>query len=235
MVALDTCISFICGDDRQIYLANLFSENGYKTYTYGISSSLLSPNCSKCNHLREAIKSSSIIIFPYRIDCLSLSELEDIIPLLINKTVFGGCIPISLKNTFNNNHIQFYDYFKVDYVNKLNAIATAEGSIYYAIGNSNINLHNNNSLVIGYGNCGSVLAHKLYGLGSNVTVACRNPYACACAFTNSLKYVDINILSNVIYNYPFVFNTVPALVLDRQVLSRMNKNSVIIDIASSPF
>lgn len=235
MVSLDKCISFVCGDARQIYLANFFSENGYKSFVYGISSPLLSPNCTICNNLKDTIKSSYVVVFPYRIDCISLSELEDIIPLLTNKIVFGGCIPDTLKNTFNNNHVQFYDYFKVNYVNKLNAIATAEGCIYHAIGNSKVNLHNNNSLVIGYGNCGSVLAHKLYGLGSKVTVACRNPYSNACAYTNSLNYVDINNLSNIIYDYPFIFNTVPIIIFNRKVLSKINKDSIIIDIASSPF
>ena len=231
---MNKSISLICGDSRQIYLANLFSDNGYKTYTYGLSSTLLSNNCKQCLTLKEAITSSTAIIFPFRIDCISLSELEDIMTLLKNKTVFGGCIPNSLQDSFINHNICFYDYFKVDYINKLNAIATAEGSIYYAIGCSNINLHNSSSLVLGYGNCGRVLAHNLYGLGAKVTVVCRNPYTSASAFTNSLKYVHIDNLPNIIYDYSFIFNTIPSQFINRQVLAKMNKESIIIDIASIP-
>lgn len=231
---MNKSISLICGDSRQIYLANLFSNNGYKTYTYGISSSLLSNNCTQCLTLKEAITPSTAIIFPFRIDCISLSELEDIMPLLKNKIIFGGCIPSSLQDSFLNNNICFYDYFKVDYINKLNAIATAEGSIYYAIGSSNINLHGSSSLVLGYGNCGSVLANKLNALGSNVTVACRSSYSCACALTNSLKYVHIDDLPNIIYDYSFIFNTIPSQIINRQVLAKMNTSSIIIDIASIP-
>ena len=231
---MNKSISLICGDSRQIYLANLFSDNGYKTHTYGLSSALLSNNCKQCSTLKEAITSSTAIIFPFRIDCISLSELEDIMPLLKSKIVFGGCIPNSLRDSFINNNICFYDYFKVDYINKLNAIATAEGSIYYAIGCSNINLHGSSSLVLGYGNCGSVLAHKLYSLGSKVTVACRKPYAQACAITNYLNYVHIDNIPNIIYDYSFIFNTIPSQIINRQVLAKMNKDSIIIDIASIP-
>lgn len=231
---MNNSVSFICGDNRQIYLENLFAAYNFKTYVYDLVSPLLSSSCIKCSSLETAINASKYIIFPFRIDCISLLQIESILPLLENKIVFGGCISKEIQHLFNINHIEFYDYFKTDYVNKLNAIATAEGCIYYAIGNSNINLHNSNSLVIGYGNCGSVLAHKLLSLGSHVTVTTRSHFQKASAFTNSLNYIDISKLNNTLYDYSFIFNTVPDMIIDKDILLKLNKDCIIIDIASSP-
>ena len=151
---MNKSVSFICGDTRQIYLENLFNLYGYKTYVYDLSSPLLSSSHTKCTSLDTAILASKYIIFPFRIDHLSLLQIESIIHLLKDKIIFSGCIQKEYKNLFDINNIHYYDFFKSDYINKLNAISTAEGSIYYAIGNSPINIHNSNSLVIGYGNCG---------------------------------------------------------------------------------
>ena len=234
---MNKSIAFICGDNRQIYLANLFNQNNYKTYTYDLSSEYLSKSCTKCTSLNMAINSAQYIVFPFRIDCISLMQLSAILPYLNNKTVFGGCIESELKHLFIQNNIKYYDYFKDNSVNKLNAIANAEGSIYYAINNSTINLHNSNVLVLGYGNCGSILSHKLKALGCNVTVTGRTSYSKACACSNMLNYIDltnINSIINSIHQYDFIFNTVPSLILTDNLLSNVKTDCVIIDVASSP-
>ena len=105
---------------------------------------------------------------------------------------FGGKIPSTIMDSFHKNNVQFYDFFKVDYVTRLNAIATAEGCIKEAIELSPYNLHGEKSLVFGYGNCGCVLANKLHKLCSDVTVCCRNSYQGACAISEGLKYININ-------------------------------------------
>lgn len=227
-------ISFICGDNRQIYLENMFSSYGYHTYVYDLSSPLLSKSYTKCTSLDMAISKSKYIVFPFRIDFISLLQLESILPLLNNKTIFGGCISKEYATLFDSNNIDYYDYYTSEYVNKLNAISTAEGSIYHAIGNSPINIHGANSLVIGYGNCGSILAHKLSQLGSYVTVTTRTPKQVALAISNSIKLIDIKNLNKTLNQYDFIFNTAPALILDANNLNLLKKDCVIIDIASSP-
>lgn len=231
---MNKSISFICGDTRQIYLENLFNMYGYKTYVYDLSSPLLSKSYTKCTSLDMAISSSKYIVFPFRIDNLSLFQIDSIVHLLKNKLVFGGCIEKEYKNLFDINHINYFDFFKSDYVNKLNAISTAEGSIYYAIGNSTINIHNSNSLVIGYGNCGSVLAHNLNHLGSHVTVTTRSYYQTACAQTNNISFINISSLNDTLNHFDFIFNTAPSTILNKDNLDLLKKNCIIIDIASSP-
>ena len=231
---MNNSISFICGDARQIFLENEFHLHGYKTYVYDLSSPLLSNSYTKCTSLDMAISASKYIVFPFRIDYLSLFQLENIVHLLKDKIVFAGCIQKEYQNLFDINHITYYDYFKSDYVNKLNAISTAEGCIYYAIGNSPINIHNSNSLVIGYGNCGSVLAQKLKQLGSHVTVTTRSPNQEACAITNNINFINISSLNDALNQYDFIFNTAPSTILNSSNLNLLNKDCIIIDIASSP-
>ena len=62
----DNHIAFICGDKRQIHLANLFISNNWHVYTYGISSNLLSKACIKCISLESILNHSNIIVFPFK-------------------------------------------------------------------------------------------------------------------------------------------------------------------------
>jgi len=227
-------IAFICGDNRQIYLANLFSENGWIVYTYNIDSPLLSNNCIKCKDLKSAINHCNIVVFPFKIRDIPIDEFFSSESYFKNKTIFGGNISNDFIEFFFKNKIEFYDFFKVDYITRLNAIATAEGCIKEAIEMSPYNLHNASSLVLGYGNCGSVLAHKLSNLNSYVTIACRKPYQGACAISEGIKYINISHLESRIKDFNYIFNTIPSTILTPNMLEKINKDCVIIDIASSP-
>ncbi|HPU63540.1 MAG TPA: NAD(P)-dependent oxidoreductase, partial [Mobilitalea sp.] len=127
-----------------------------------------------------------------------------------------------------------YDLMDSDKVAIMNAIATAEGTIMEAIRSSNINLHKSNCLVLGYGRCGKVLAAKLKGLDANVTVAARNEDDLAYAYASGFSAVHIKDIKSLLPSFHFIFNTIPALILDQECLKNVSKDVVIIDIASAP-
>ena len=224
-------ISFISGDTRQIYLANLFAKNLWHVYTYDIDSPVLDKTCIKCISIESALNHSDIVVFPFKIELIDNNILSKLSNLLENKIIFAGNIPFYLTNSFSEKNIKYYDFFKVDYVTRLNAIATAEGCIMEAIKSSKFNLHNNHSLVIGYGNCAQVLANKLKNLDSLVTITCRNSYQGACAISAGMKYLPLKQLTKHIHEYLFIFNTVPAKILSKKVLDNTNIDAFIIDIA----
>lgn len=123
------------------------------------------------------------------------------------------------------------DYMAGDEVAYQNAIATAEGAITEAILHSPINLHRSKSLVLGYGRCGQVLADKLLGLHSIVTVMERNGVKRAKAESMGCITRDFSNFEDL-EEYDFVFNTVPAPVLGKKMIAKLSPEVTIIDIAS---
>lgn len=135
------------------------------------------------------------------------------------------------------NSVKIIEYMKQDSVAYKNAVATAEGAVAEAIIRSTVNLCGSSSLVLGYGRCGKVLADRLARMYSLVTVMERKKALRAEAEANGCRTVEFSILSFLQREgrkYDYVFNTVPAMVLDSRCLSMLNRNVTIIDIASKP-
>ena len=72
-------ISIICGDLRLVYLANIWQQDGFEVYTYGLEkSSQIADNFSiaKCDTLNKCVESSDIIIssMPFTNDDIYIKE-----------------------------------------------------------------------------------------------------------------------------------------------------------------
>lgn len=115
-----------------------------------------------------------------------------------------------------------------------NAIPTAEGALQYAMENSQITLHGSKCIVLGFGRCGKVLAHMLRGIGAKLSVEARSQSDLA--YIESYGYTPIQLgdLPQNIHQYDFIFNTIPTLILDEKKLEKINKDCVIIELASKP-
>jgi dipicolinate synthase subunit A len=74
----------------------------------------------------------------------------------------------------------------------------------------------------------------LRGLGANVTVAARKERDLASVFAAGLEPLPLDQLARRIGEAELVFNTVPAMVLPRSIIERMNPECVILDVASAP-
>lgn len=132
--------------------------------------------------------------------------------------------------------VHLIEYMRSDRMAYKNAVATAEGALAEAILNSDINLHGSRSLVTGFGRCAEILADKLKALNSHVTIMARNADQRAKAFAYGYEAIGFNAGKMKAHgpDFDFVFNTVPRLVLDEQMLSLLPETSLIIDIASKP-
>lgn len=150
--------------------------------------------------------------------------------------LIAGMIPDSTIEHLKQAGIQYYDYLKNDSFAKLNAIATAEGAISYAIEHSAINLHQSKVLILGYGTCGSVLAEKCKLLNAHVTVTGRREETKAAAVCGGVTYIPISALEETLTaeSYDFIFNTIPECILKRTMLSHISPECTIVDIASAP-
>lgn len=121
----------------------------------------------------------------------------------------------------------------IDEIAVLNSIPTAEGAIQVAMEETAVTIHDSECLVIGLGRCGTAIVQRLIALGARVTAAARSPGDLARAVVMGAKPLELRNISTQT-DFDVIFNTVPALVLDRSYLRHLSPQTVIIDIASSP-
>lgn len=233
------------GDMRQIYMANEFIARDYSVIAFGLKDPLLDSVCYTTNSLSEALNNCQNLLTPIPMskDRCHITAIEEVNDLTIDNLcslltpmhkLYGGCFPAELKNYCYTNHIPFYDFMEQEEVILYNTIATAEGAIAEAINNSDINLHGSSCLIIGYGRCARTLADKLKGLCKHIDIAARSPIALAEACTSSYGTLFISELKEEINRYDFIFNTVPSLILTKDLLIETKSDVWIIDIASAP-
>ena len=86
--------------------------------------------------------------------------------------------------------------------------------------------------MLGYGRCGMALAQKLKGLSAFVTVCGSNPIELARAEAMGMEPLLLDRLEEKIGNFEFIYNTIPALALEERMLGQVQKDALIIDIAS---
>lgn len=146
--------------------------------------------------------------------------------------LFAGVIPEWFCKGCEASGVECHDFMKVESIAVFNAVATAEGTILEALTGKETNLHKSRCLVTGFGRCGKVLSEKLGGLSARVTVTCRKEEELALADALGFETFALFRLEEEIQRYDYVFNTVPALILDEKVLSKMKKDALIVDIAS---
>jgi len=139
-----------------------------------------------------------------------------------------------VKKIANEYKINIIDLNEFNEFAILNAIATAEGAICDAIGNSEINLHSSKALVLGFGRCGKILANKLKGMEVKLSVAARKKEDLAFIEAYGYEPLELKQMDAVIDEFDFIFNTIPKLVLDESLLYKLKKDCTIVDIASAP-
>lgn len=237
----------IGGDSRQVYVINELVKRNYEVTYYGIEDAKISNKAINAKSANEALEYGNIVICPVpftkdkqNIFSKSASEdanmaIENLIKELRPKHILiGGNIPQNVVGFCNDNSIAVIDLTKSDEFSLCNAVATAEGTIAEAILHSEINLHKSNCLVIGFGRCAKVLAQKLKSIGAEVTVSARREEALTEAYVCGYDTILLPKLKNMLPQFDFIFNTVPAAVLTANDMPYVNKEAVILDIASAP-
>lgn len=237
-------IALIGGDARIAYMASCFLEKGYRVICYGTMdvAGEESSNLLYADSMKDAIRQSSLIVGGISLfkegKVFAKQEMQDMTEegfyncLEPDQMVFGGVIPERFSELCRERNILCYDFMKDEPLAIFNAVATAEGAILEALQNKETNIHGSDTLVLGYGRCGRVLSNKLRGMGAKVTVCSRSPVELACAETCGYRVLPIGKLEDGIHVFEYIYNTVPATLLRRNLLTRMRRDVLIIDIAS---
>jgi dipicolinate synthase subunit A len=112
--------------------------------------------------------------------------------------------------------------------------AILEGLLKIVIENTAITIHNSTACVVGQGTIGAVLTRYLVALGAHTYIAARNPEQRAAAFVAGATPHLLEELPELAPSLDFIFSTVPARVVGEDVLSRLPKSALIVDLAAPP-
>lgn len=235
-------IAVVGGDLRIIKLVGMLEKEDFIVKTYGLEKS---PEISKkCNNLDECIKDADIVLGPLPLSSNGENintpfsdnkvSIDELLNSLEGKTFIAGSIKQEVYDKANERNITIIDIIKREELAVLNAISTAEGAIQIAINETPKNLHGNNVLVMGFGRIGKVLAKMLDGIGAKV--ACEARKTTDLAWIKAYGYEPINLieLKENLHKYDIIINTIPFVVLDREMLLEVKKDALIIDLASNP-
>lgn len=244
----DMNILIIGGDKREAELFFHLKRTGAKVSMFGFEKYEYLNEITVAENLVEAILTAQVVITPlagieadgeiyapYSLKKISLNNLT-ILRAFSPGTIFlAGHLHPSLRELLTDNKVIVSETSKLDEISTLNAVPTAEGAIQAAMEHTEITINKSSSLVLGFGRCGKILALTLKALGAEVSVAARRPEVLAWIEALNMTPVPIGQLADKINSADIIFNTIPAVLIDAEVLYRTKTSAIIIDISSFPY
>ena len=232
-------ISILGGDLRQVYLARLLSEDGWKVITWGLEKGGGDGGAP----LDQALE-GDILLLPMPV-CrngmlhlpLTDTELEAErlwARLRYDQLLLGGMTGDLSRRLMADYGLTLLDYYDREETQVANAVPTAEGALQLAMESTDRTLHDSRCLIIGYGRIGRLLADRLLALGAEVTVSARKYGDLAWIEAWGCRGVQTGALTGQLDRFDLIFNTAPALILDGTRLRETREDCVIIDLASAP-
>lgn len=159
-------------------------------------------------------------------DFSGLKELLRRVPKGI--TVIGGNLDQELWNGYRTE-----DLLKDPYYLTKNAAITADCALKVAAPLLKSTFADSPALILGWGRIGKCLARILSALGCPVTVAARKDADRAMLQALGYGAVDFSDIPYILRKYRILFNTVPSLPLDSEIIDHW-ENGIAIDLASEP-
>lgn len=240
-------IVFIGGDARQIEIINKCTEldatvkvvgfDQLEPPLFGVSHEKLSPGL---------FMEADVIVFPV-VGCddqggVSAPFAKE--EIVINREVFAairegtavytGMAKSLLKRMAAEFSFKLIELLERDDVAIYNSIPTAEGALMMAIQHTDITIHGSTCMVLGLGRTGFTLAQTLQGLGATVKAGVRREDQAARAIQMGWKPFVATDLAAYTGEIDLIFNTIPTMIVTAQIISKLPRNVVIIDLASAP-
>ncbi|NLF45698.1 MAG: dipicolinate synthase subunit DpsA [Syntrophomonadaceae bacterium] len=239
-------IAVLGGDDRELILISELVKMGATIAVAGFPREKVVQGAFAVNSVEKACKEAEVVILPlpgtdaegriravYAEESLFLTE-KAIASMANNALVLIGSARQYLQDWAVLHSFALVETIELDEIAIPNSISTAEGAIQIAMENSRITLHDSRVCIIGFGRVGITLARTLKALGANVCVTARNRGQLARAAEMGCIKTGYDELPGILNEVDFVFNTVPAMILNRDLLKHANHELIIIDLASQP-
>lgn len=231
------------GDLRNVELAKLLKEDGKIVYTYGM-------NVNSTENLETLLEDVEVVVGPilFSKDGLNVNStfveskilIKDFLKKIKGKILIAGNISEDVKKLAKIYNIEVIDVMKNEKLAILNTIATAEGTIELMIANTDTIIFESNVLILGFGRVAKTLADRLKGLVKSITCASRENDDLAWIEVYGYEKMNLNDLvkcqesKKYLKNYDVIINTIPSMILDAEKLQDVNKEVLLIDLASNP-
>ncbi len=244
-------ITFLGGDMRTLTVARLLYKEGMNICIWGAPQD---DEMLPCDSIYSAIDGADAVVLPLPAssDGVNLNigggDAERPIPLSVvadaasvGTVIIGGKLPKAFCNYAGERGIRSFDYFESEAFQIKNAYTTAEAALSIAMNNLQKNIRGASFAVTGYGRIAKQLVTLLHTLGANVTVAARKESDLAWAALSGAEVLklpcDRGEKSNIFklcHGFDVIFNTVPIWLFDEPFLQKLDSETLIIDLASSP-
>ena len=237
-------VAIIGGDKRMLFCAKEFCDDNYFVTMFGFDK-LQSNGPIKISNDFSSIACFDIVVFPYPLSTNKNSDnekkllinapfskqeiyIEDILDFIKDKIVFCS----NSEKLKKYELAKVYDYSKNEHLLTQNAELTSEGALQTAMQEYEGSIFKSRCLVCGFGRIGKILSKMLFSLNADTCVFARKEKDRAMAESFGIK--TLSNLENCSHDFDIIFNTVPALIIDKKVIDKLNNATLIIDLASYP-
>ena len=229
-----TNISIIGGDRRNSILSELLEKNGFCVHTYGVeskNSSSFQECVSKSKYIVTAMPFSNDGVNIYAPTTGQSIRIQEFTESSKNKVIIGGKFSDSQVAEFEKSGNIVIDLMKDEELAQKNVIPTVEGIVKIIIENTDVTIDASNIAVLGFGRIGKRLSKILKMMGANVYCVDNKKEEVA-----NIELSGYNVIENICADEVFdvVINTVPKMIIGEKELTKLGKDTLIIDVASKP-
>jgi dipicolinate synthase subunit A len=239
-------LAFLGGDERDPEIARLAAATGAEVRAFGLpwpEDGI--PGVSVADSPEGAVTGADYLLLPIPLGVgLEVYAPHAERPITADAGLLGALAPGAhvflgratpqLREVAEKAGVHVHDYDPDRELMLLRAPAIVEGAIQLAIENTEITINDASVVVVGFGNIGALLARRLLGLGARVHVAARNPTQRAGAYADGAIPLSLEELPSLAPELQMVFSTVPAQVVGRELLERLQPGTLVLDIAPPP-
>ncbi len=251
-------IAVLGGDRRMLFAAAQLAASGHAVTVCGHGSAPMdtSAGVRAKTSFSTAVTGADALVLPLpatrdglTVWCPSeptqapaLAEIAEQMRRTPGLRLFGGRLPVGFAETLRVDPSRVTDYYEDEALTLRNAYLTAEGALATAMAVTDGCVRGSTVAVIGYGRIGKLLTRLLLAMGAEVTVCARRQDVLLWAQTDGAHPLRIGDPTRpgggmfpLCYGHSVIFNTVPARILELDLLLRMERGTHLIDLASAPF
>ncbi len=251
------------GDGRMAHAAAALGEAGCRVHLFGCGRECLPATGERAEgrlapSFAAAAEGADLLILPLpatrdgrsvwcprqpNAEVVTFAAIAELLARRPDLRLFGGRLPPDFLHALPPAaRTRVVDYYANEALQLRNAYITAEAALMTAMELSDRTLRGSTVAVIGYGRIAQFLCRLLARLGAQVTVCARREEPLLLAAEEGYHPLRLGEehrpgqgLYPLCFGHSILFNTVPAHLLPREVLRRMERGTILIDLASAPF
>lgn len=239
-------IAVVGGDPRQAEVAACFVRRGHEVRVTGLPWEERLQGARDCLEPVESLTGAQVVILPVQgVDEEGRVFTEPgVAPVVLtsdmlrrttgNAVVFTGIASRYLTKVAADVERRLIPFREADEFAIYNAVPSAEGAVQMAMEATPFTIAGSRCAVLGYGRTGVALARLLQAMQAEVYVAARQRADLAYLEVAGHRPIPWAQLATFLPRMDLIFNTVPKLVLDSNMLRHVRREAVIIDLASAP-